>query len=316
MNRCLIALALLASSHFPASSQPIRVVVNDWSSQRILANIAGEIFLRLGYEVELINISVDVQWYLLKTNRVDLQLEIWEGTMEDKYEQLHQAGDLIDLGDYSVTTREDWWYPLYVKSMCPGLPDWKALKQCFGIFASPSSRGKGVYIAGPWEKPDRARIKALGLNFIVEQVNDDTELWKQLKQAVSKRKPVLIFNWTPNWVGAVYPGEFVEFPEHSVECETEPEWGINSTLVHDCGNPKSGWLKKVSSRRFVKLFPCLAQSIERFDLTNEEIEQLSAQVNRELLSPKQVAQRWVKSHRKRWEQLFSECKAPKLKTNN
>ncbi|KZN36446.1 hypothetical protein N480_17255 [Pseudoalteromonas luteoviolacea S2607] len=308
MNKRLIAFTMLAGSHFSALSEPVRVVVNDWSSQRILANIASQIFIRLGYEVELINITVDVQWYLLKTNRVDLQLEVWEGTMEDKYSQLHKAGEIIDLGNYSVTTREDWWYPLYVKSLCPGLPDWKALKQCEGVFANPSSRGKGVYIAGPWEKPDRARIKALELNFIVEQVDDDNALWVRLNHAVEQRRPILIFNWTPNWVGAVYPGEFVEFPEHSLACETDPTWGVNSRLEYDCGNPKSGWLKKVSSRRFVKLFPCLAKSISSFDLTNEEIEQLSAQVNRERLSPKQVAQRWVKDHRVRWEQLFSECK--------
>ncbi|KZN52391.1 ABC transporter substrate-binding protein [Pseudoalteromonas luteoviolacea] len=308
MKKRLIAFTMLVGSHFSALSEPIRVVVNDWSSQRILANIASQIFIRLGYEVELINITVDVQWYLLKTNRVDLQLEVWEGTMEDKYAQLHKAGEIIDLGNYSVVTREDWWYPLYVKSLCPGLPDWKALKQCYGVFASPSSRGRGVYIAGPWEKPERARIKALELNFIVEQVDDDSALWVRLKRAVEQRRPVLIFNWTPNWVGAVYPGEFVEFPEHALECETDPTWGANSRLEYDCGNPKSGWLKKVSSRRFVKLFPCLAKSISSFDLTNEEIEQLSAQVNRERLSPKQVAQRWVKDHRTRWEQLFSECK--------
>ncbi|WP_052262274.1 ABC transporter substrate-binding protein [Pseudoalteromonas luteoviolacea] len=294
-----------------ALAAPIRIVVNDWTSQQILANIAEQIFIRLGYEVELIEVTVDMQWFLLKTDRADLQLEVWQGTMEDKFTQLHRAGAIVDLGNYSIVTREDWWYPLYVKDMCPGLPDWRALRTCDRVFARIGSKGKGVYVSGPWEKPDRARIKALGLNFIVKQVDNGEAIWQELKEAIADKRPVLVFNWTPNWVGSVYPGEFVEFPAHSAACEQDKQWGVNSKLAYDCGNPKAGWLKKVSSNRFVKLFPCLVEGIKQFDLNKEEIEALSAQVDVYGRTVKQIAQSWVKVNRSRWTLLFMQCKATK-----
>ncbi|MDK1286716.1 ABC transporter substrate-binding protein [Pseudoalteromonas umbrosa] len=288
-------------------AEPIRIIVNDWTSQKILANIAEQIFIRLGYEVELITVTVDEQWFLLKTNRADLQLEVWQGTMEDKFNQLHRSGKIVDLGEYSVKTREDWWYPLYVKEMCPGLPNWHALRACADLFKRAGSRGKGVYVAGPWEKPDRARIKALDLNFIVKQVDEGEEIWQELKYAIEKQHAILVFNWTPNWVGAVYPGEFVEFPQYAKECEEDSSWGVNSELVYDCGNPRSGWLKKVSSRRFAERFPCLAGGVKRFDLTNEEIETLSAQVDVHGRTVKQAALDWVKTNKLLWEEIFSTC---------
>ncbi|MBQ4835887.1 ABC transporter substrate-binding protein [Pseudoalteromonas luteoviolacea] len=305
MRKLCLLLLIFHSSLF---ATPVRVLVNDWSSQQILANIAEQVFIRLGYEVEFINVEVDAQWYLLKSNKADLQLEVWQGTMEEKYTQLLNSGGLVDLGTYSVATREDWWYPMYVKDACPGLPDWRALRKCHDIFVRSDSRGKGVYVAGPWEKPDRARIKALGLNFVVKQVEDDQALWRELANATAQQQAILIFNWTPNWVGSVYSGEFVEFPVHSKACEEDAKWGINAELPYDCGNPRSGWLKKVSSNRFVELFPCLANGLRQFDLTNDEIESLSAKVDVEKQTPKQVAQSWVIENRARWHAIFNTCK--------
>jgi glycine betaine/proline transport system substrate-binding protein len=46
-----------------------------------------------------------------------------------------------------------------VEDVCPGLPDWHALKtvlarikNCAAIFQRPDLKGNGVYFAGPWEK--------------------------------------------------------------------------------------------------------------------------------------------------------------------
>ncbi|WP_231099507.1 ABC transporter substrate-binding protein [Pseudoalteromonas luteoviolacea] len=306
MKRAWLFLLLFNSY---ALAAPIRIVVNDWTSQQILANIAEQIFIRLGYEVELIEVTVDMQWFLLKTDRADLQLEVWQGTMEDKFTQLHRAGAIVDLGNYSMVTREDWWYPLYVKDMCPGLPDWRALRKCDRVFARIGSKGKGVYVSGPWEKPDRARIKSLGLNFIVKQLDNGEAIWQELKGAIADKRPILVFNWTPNWVGAVYPGEFVEFPAHSKACEQDKQWGVNSKLAYDCGNPKAGWLKKVSSNRFAKMFPCLASGIKKLDLSKNEVEHLSAKVDVERLTVKEVAIQWVNMNKENWQLLFSRCKS-------
>ncbi|AZZ97950.1 ABC transporter substrate-binding protein [Pseudoalteromonas sp. R3] len=287
--------------------QPIQILYNDWTSQQVLSHIVANIFTELGYQTEFIEAKTDGQWFLLKAGMADVQMEVWEGTMADKYAQLMHSQVIVDLGDYTLKTREDWWYPLYVKQHCPGLPHWKALIQCADVFSRPGSQGKGVYIAGPWEKPDRARIRALQLPFAVEQVDSGEALWKKLAIAHKIKQPILMFNWTPNWVGAVYPGEFVEFPDFDPRCETEPGWGVNPKFLFDCGNPKSGWLKKIVSTVFFERHPCLAKGLRQFDMDSMMLEQLAAMVNLENFTPALVAKHWLENNRVQWRKWFAKC---------
>ena len=59
-------------------------------------------------------------------------------------------------------------YPNWVADLCPGLPDWNALKSpdCAKLFAPPDSGGKGRMLEGPqtWHGDlIPQRIDALGL---------------------------------------------------------------------------------------------------------------------------------------------------------
>ena len=56
----------------------------------------------------------------------------------------------------------------------------------------------------------------------------------------------MIFNWTPNFVEAVWPGEFVEFPEYFEGCKEDASKGPNPDATYDCGNPADGYLKKAA----------------------------------------------------------------------
>ena len=53
----------------------------------------------------------------------------------------------------------------------------------------------------------------------------------------------MLFNWTPNFIEAIYDGKFVEFPEYFEGCREDASKGINPETTHDCGNPKDGYLK-------------------------------------------------------------------------
>ena len=33
-------------------------------------------------------------------------------------------------GETGMLAKEEWWYPIYMKEQCPGLPDWQALNAC------------------------------------------------------------------------------------------------------------------------------------------------------------------------------------------
>ena len=291
----LLVAAVAASTPEEKSSNSIRILTLDWTSQVVLSHIAGRLLQGLGYEVEYLARDADSQWFLLSSDYADLQMEVWEGSMGEQFVDVLSRGLIVNAGTHSALTREDWWYPEYVKTHCPGLPDWRLLNDCAELFGEEGS-ARGIYYTGPWEKPDRARIRALGLNFDVIQLRDSTALRNKLEEAVKARKPVMIFNWTPNWIEAVHPGEFVEFPEYSLECESNPAWGVNPQLAWDCGNPRDGWLKKAVSRQLHKKHPCAYRVIRRLDFENKHIAAAAALVELDGLSPEQAAQRWLQEN--------------------
>ena len=282
------------------SQEPIKIITNNWTSQVILSEITGRIFESMGTKVEYFPSSISDQWGALAYGVGHIQIEVWEGTMSDQFNRMVADGSIIDAGAHTATTREDWWYPQYVEELCPGLPDWKALKACADLFKRPGSEGEGIYFSGPWEKPDEARIRALEMNFRVKILSNGDEIWAELKKSYSQKQPIVLFNWSPNWVESRYPGAFVEFPEHTAACETEPEWGINKTLIYDCGNPKNGWLKKAATMSFKQDYQCEFETLKNISFNNHQIASLAAKVDVDKLSFQTIAEQWINNNRSLW----------------
>ena len=93
------------------------------------------------------------------------------------------------------------------------------------------------------------------MNFMVKNAGSADAIWAELDAGVAQGKAVVVFNWSPNFVGAKYPGKFVEFPKHDPKCTTDPSWGINKTALYDCGNPAEGYLKLAVNADFKKNHP-------------------------------------------------------------
>lgn len=311
MRRLIILLFILSSvlsasvlskqtKHNDENNHTIRLLLNDWASQAVMTKITGRLFEKLGYHVEYLESNVDGQWYQLKFMNVDIQVEVWEGTMAKKYHQLIKSGDIVDAGEHAAKTREDWWYPDYIEEQCPGLPDWRALKKCFKIFITTESEPLGQYVGGPWEKPDAARIRALELPFKIIQAKDSNELKTRLEAAVKRQSPILIFNWTPNYIEAEIPGKFIEFPEYTPECEQTASWGYSKVFPWDCGNPKGGWLKKVVRKGFKQERPCAYAVLTEISFTSKMIALLSKLVDVDGLSSTAAADLWIANNKKIW----------------
>ena len=177
---------------------------------------------------------------------------------------------------------------------------WKALRDCKELFAVSETAPNGRYVGGPWEKPDEARIRALDLGFQVVKAKTGDEIWVELDKAVAAKKPVVLFNWTPNWVEAIYDGKFIEFPEYDPKCETDPEWGVNQKFTWDCGNPKNGWLKKIVVTGFAEDWPCANSIINNIDFTNIMVAQVTASVDVDGMEQNDAALDWVTKNERLW----------------
>ena len=288
----------------------IVIVTNDWTSQIVLSHVLKNIYDRQGYPARLKSLETAEQWGFLSRGRAHVQVEVWEGTMAKMLKRLVDSGEVVVAGTHDATTREDWWYPNYVEGLCPGLPDWRALKNCAHVFSTPSTGKKGRYLGGPWEKPDKARVRALDLDFVIERVKKGSDLWVALENAYSEKRPIILFNWTPNWVEAKYEGKFVEFPPHDPRCETDASWGVSNKWKFDCGNPKTGWLKKLAWKGMPRKWPCAYQILERFNLSNKMIADASAYVHVERMSHKKAAAAWMTENADVWRTWIPKhCKA-------
>ncbi|MPY25537.1 ABC transporter substrate-binding protein [Shewanella sp. YLB-07] len=296
---CLF-VAVLASVSMSVCAK-IGLLELDWSSQKVLTHVVGELLQAKGIEVDYVSSAADGQWYQLVYGHADVQIEVWQGSMATQFDKLVKVGKIIDAGTHMAVTREDWWYPDYIEPLCPGLPDWKALKACSALF-SDGEDPQGVYISGPWVKPDRARIRALDLDFRVREMPTGDALWEVFDRLIETKQIFVIFNWTPNWVEAVYKGKFIEFPPYSKACEFEPAWGVNEKYLWDCGNPKNSWLKKAVSRYLADKSACALDIVRSFSLSNQDIALAAALVDIDNLSVEQAAKQWLYVNQARVEQ--------------
>lgn len=286
-------------------SEPIKIITNNWSSQIVLSHVMGELFKKQGYSVEYLESPIAEQWGALSHGIAHVQVEVWEGTMATEFDRLVEIGRITDMGLHKAKTREDWWYPEYVEASCPGLPDWKALKKCATHF-SQDNPDKGLYLSGPWEKPDEARIRALQIDFEVKMLASGDQLNEALKKAVKNKQPIVLFNWTPNWVESRIKGKFVEFPDYAPECETDPNWGVNKDFLYDCGNPKGGWLKKAAWSGLATQWPCAGKLLKAFSLNSQQIASAAALVDIDELPYAAAAQAWLAQYQTLWQGWIDE----------
>jgi glycine betaine/proline transport system substrate-binding protein len=283
------------------SADPIKIVTNNWTSQLVLSNAVGQILQAQGLNVEYKSSDTQLQYTALAAGDMDFQIEVWEGSQAESFEKAIAAG-AVDLGAHEAVTREDWWYPTYMNEMCPGLPDWKALDACAGKLATAETGSKGRFVGPPadWGKHYSERIQALKMNFQEVPVGQAATLWAELQAAYDRKEPIVLFNWTPNFIEAKFEGQFVEFPTYEPACLSDPKWGSNPDAVYDCGAPAKGYLKKAGSKQLAEKWPKAAAILKKVNFTNPQIAAAAAMVDVEGMTPEDAAKKWVAENEAVW----------------
>ena len=286
-----------------AQADAVKIPTHNWSSQLVGAEIVGKLFEMVGEEVEYIPMDSQTVYQAMCDNDIDIVHEVWQGAFGAAFEKVVGEECVIDLVTHDAKTREEWWYPKHVKEMCPGLPDWKALDDCSDQFARADSNGKGVFIGGPvdWLKHDAEKVEALDMNFVVKNAGSAAAIWAELESGIKQNKAVVIFNWTPNFIEALYEGEFVEFPEHDAACTEDPAWGVNPDKLYDCGNPKGGYLKIGVSHEFKKTHPKAFAVAQKINFTNLDVAKQSNYVDTDGMEVSDAADRWLEEHKDKWQ---------------
>jgi glycine betaine/proline transport system substrate-binding protein len=304
----LAALAVVALTPATAgaveSSDPIKIGVFDWTSVNINAHVLGDILAKLGYTVEyppgdyLSSLTTG-----LTTGDLTVGLEYWDTTAGEAMKASDATGQTERLGMLGPKAKEEWWYPLYMKEKCPGLPNWEALKdpKCAQAFATPETAPKGRYLGGPvtWEGFDDERVDALGLPFTVIHAGTDAAMFAELDSAYQRKAPMMLWIYSPHWAPAKYQGEWVRFPEYTPECYKDPKWGVNPNKAYDCGKPH-GEIWKYAWAGMKDKWPLAYKVAKAFTIDAEQLDLMSGKVDLDGKSIEEVAAAWVASNEATW----------------
>ena len=283
------------------SSDPIKLTLHDWSGQLINTKIMGAVLEEAGYNVEYVQADYIAQFAGLKTGDLDLAMEIWATTGQEALDEATATGKVENVGETGLQAIEEWWYPLYMKERCPGLPDWKALKACASEFATAETAPKGRYVSGPvtWGGFDEERVDALDLNFEVVHAGTDAALFAELESAYQRQAPIVLWVYVPHWAPAKYEGEFVEFPPYTPECYTDPSWGVNPDKAYDCGKPR-GPIWKAAWSGLKDKWPGAYKVIKKYKLNNAEMSAMVGDVDLDGKSVEDTVNAWMDANESRW----------------
>jgi glycine betaine/proline transport system substrate-binding protein len=293
-----------ALAEAPESSDPIKIALFDWTSVNINANILGGILKRLGYNVEYVPADyISSLTTGLTTGDITVALEYWDTTAQEGMRASDATGKTENIGQLGPDAKEEWWYPIYMKEKCPGLPNWEALKdpKCAEAFSTPDTAPNGRYLGGPvtWEGFDDERVQALGLPFQVIHAGTDAAMFAELQSAEDRKAPIMLWIYSPHWAPAKFEGEWVQFPEYTPECYTDPKWGSNPDMAYDCGKPH-GKIWKYAWGEMKSKWPVAYNVAKNMTLDAKELGLLGAQVDLDGKTIEEVAEAWVAANESRW----------------
>ncbi len=283
------------------SKEPIKLTLHDWTGQLITTKLMGEVLKKAGLNVEYVQADYIAQFAGLKTGDLHVAMEIWETTGRDSMDEATATGKVENLGETGMQAIEEWWYPAYMKEVCPGLPNWEALNECAEAFSTPETAPNGRYLGGPvtWGGFDDERAEALELDFEVVHAGTDAALFAELESAYQRKAPILLWVYAPHWAPIKFKGEWVEFPAYTAECYTDAAWGSNPDMAYDCGKPR-GPIWKVAWSGVKDKWPGAYAAIKNFKVSNEEMGAMVAAVDLDGKDLDAVVADWVANNESVW----------------
>ncbi len=294
-----VATTLLSAPVFAQaeSDEPIIIVQNNWTSQLVLSNVIGQMLESKGYTVEYTPSDSQLQFSAITNGDMHFQIESWEGSMKTAFEKAVADG-MVDAGTHDAVTREEWWIPNYVLEVCPEAGNWEGLNACAEIFATAETAPKGRFVGPPadWGKNYAARIEALQMDFVAINVGQAATLWAELQSAYDRKEPIVLFNWTPNFIESKFEGRFVDFPEPEAACFDDAAWGPNPNATGDCGAPSSAWLKKAMWEGMDDEWPAAAAMLRKVNFSNAQIARAALLVDVEGMTPEAAATKWIEEN--------------------
>jgi glycine betaine/proline transport system substrate-binding protein len=267
-----------------------------------MAYVIGGIFESMGNNVEYVSADTQAVYESIRQGDVTISHEVWQSTFGKSFYAAMAKGGIIDAGNHDTVSLEEVGVPQWVidKNLCPGLPNWEALKNCKDVFATADSGGKGRILDGPqsWHGVEYTdRVEALlGDDWVVKFAGGADALWAELAAAKKEGRGTIVFNWTPNFTDKEGYA-FIKWPAYYLGCRKQD--GGDSK----CGSP-IGWLKKAANYKFPKTHPAAYTAFSRMSFTAGHIGGMAALVDLDGMTHKDAGKAWLAANEDVWKPMI------------
>jgi len=299
----VLTLAIMTSSAVAQveSKDPIKLTINEWTGQVLTTHIAGELLGKMGYNVEYVTAGYFPQMTALQDNTVTAALEIWTTNIADAYDKALSSGNVMDIGSLGLVPLETWFYPAHVEELCPGLPDWKALKNCAQVFATAETIPQGRLLDYPadWGTSNRDRLKGLELPITSIPAGSEGALVAEIKASFNRKRPLLVMFFSPHWIFSQYDLRQVNLPPYENGCTEDPSVGVNPNATFDC-DFKRGDVRKVAWQGMKNKWPGAHALLGSLTIGNEAQIELINMVDQEGKSIDEAVKYWLDKNENTW----------------
>ena len=284
------------AGNVPESSDPIKVIKNDWTGQLFSTEVVGELLKEMGYNIEYVSAGALPQHPGIAQGNLHLQTEVWTNNVGDLYPNFVDKGEIVVVGDLGLDPKEGWVYPPYMEEKCPGLPNYMALYECQQAFATAATFPNGRVITYPADWGTRSRDLVASLEMPLEPIPGGSEgaMMAELKSAYAAQDPILMMIWQPHWIFADLDLNFVEWNPVDGECIEETQQKETA-----CGFQQAA-VPKVVRGGFEAKWPAAFKMVSNFKLTNEDENWAIFEVDNNGRDVEDVAKEWLKTNEALW----------------
>lgn len=284
----------------PESTDPIKVVLNDWTGQLVSAKIAGELLSEMGYSVEYVSAGALPQLVGLANGNLHVQPEVWDNNVGDIYSKAIEAGDLVVLGELGLDAWQDYLYPAYMEEQCPGLPSHTALWDCAQAFAAAETFPNGRLIAYPadWGTMSRDLVTRIGMPFTAIAGGSEGAMMAELQSAYAAKEPIILMWWAPHWVFANLDLRWIEWNEPGGKCDGPDQFAAQDANTI-CGFEQAKVMKVIWSG-VEQQWPAAYRFLELFEQTNADQNAAILEIDQNGRDLDEVVAEWIANNEDRW----------------
>jgi glycine betaine/proline transport system substrate-binding protein len=210
----------LAAGAAHAEKKDLTIAYVEWSDAVVATNVVKTALEDKGYKVKIVPLSGAAMWQAVASGEADAMVAAWlPATHAAYYAKLKDKVE--NLGPNVTGAKIGWAVPTYVD--ISSIEDIKAKAATFDGKVIGIDPGAGLM------KASEKAIKEYGLPVKLIEGSDATMV-AALKDAYSKKQPIIITTWTPHWMFATWDLKYLADPKGVFGGEETVNTVVSKTL--------------------------------------------------------------------------------------